>query len=152
MIQITWDTLKAKYEDTNFNKKLPHFYDFYKPADFKNVYEPSEDSFLLSDALSFEKETIINKPELNTTIELGCGSGYISYSFITMIGGELNHYCVDINEDALDLTKRLFTDFKQTANFIKSNLFEELDGILFDIIIFNPVNIIVISAICNYRR
>ena len=49
------------------------------------------------------------------------------------------HYCVDINKDAIELTKNLIEHYEFNATFIESNLFDNVDNKEgFDVIIFNP--------------
>ena len=139
MIKISWENLIDKYKESDISaKKLPEFFNFYKQKDFKEVYEPAEDTFLLTDVLELEKEELINR-KLNNTIELGCGSGFVSCFFLKMLNNSTSHYCVDINESALELTKRLFAQYEINANVMKSDLFENLGNITFDVILFNPV-------------
>ena len=50
------------------------------------------------------------------------------------------HYCVDINDSALELTEKLIKSFYLEASFINSNLFDNVDNDLkLDLIFFNPV-------------
>jgi methylase of polypeptide subunit release factors len=131
---------KSKYsEDLIFNKKLPVFYDYYDSKCFDNVYEPSDDTFLLTDCLGLEGEHIASMSDI-ISVEVGVGSGYVSAYFVDKYRDRIKkHYCVDINNDALDLTKRIIDkmDFSN-VEVMKSNLFENISE-KFDIIIFNPV-------------
>jgi release factor glutamine methyltransferase len=141
----SWDKLTEKYNESMIKeKKLPEFFNYYNYGkDFKNVYEPAEDTFLLVDCLRLENDELV-KRKLKNTIELGCGSGFVSCCFVNQMNADeitVNHYCVDINDSALQLTEELFNNYNLKANVIKSDLFEKLDDVVFDIIIFNPVYI-----------
>jgi release factor glutamine methyltransferase len=140
MINISWDKLTEIYKETDIkDKKLPEFYNYYDYSkDFKDVYEPSDDTFLFVDILMLEKKELLEK-NIQNTIELGCGSGFVSCCFIMMMKKELNHFCVDINDSALKLTQGLFNNYKIKASIIKSDLFENLSSTKFDVILFNPV-------------
>ena len=149
---FSWENTQEKYPINTSKKSLPIFYDFYDLSkDFLNVYEPSEDTFLLIDSLELEIENLLSNNyfkflEKITSIELGCGNGLVSCCFLSKIKSlnlnkKIHHYCVDINKEALDLTKRLLTNynFDKDTTFIESNLFDNIDKKeIFDIIIFNP--------------
>eukprot|EP00590_Aulacoseira_subarctica_P010408 CAMPEP_0172431956 /NCGR_PEP_ID=MMETSP1064-20121228/60830_1 /TAXON_ID=202472 /ORGANISM="Aulacoseira subarctica , Strain CCAP 1002/5" /LENGTH=263 /DNA_ID=CAMNT_0013178965 /DNA_START=1 /DNA_END=788 /DNA_ORIENTATION=+ len=99
-------------------------------ADYEHVYEPSDDTFLFLDALSYEYDksrpgwresrrgdaTIQN---INRTLEVGCGTGAITIHFIKLwqslsvinaVGSPkrppLFHHVTDINPHAINVTKR----------------------------------------------
>ena len=70
------------------NKKMPIFFDFYDyTKDFKNVYEPAEDTFLMIDCLNLEKNNILEsfKTSPNISAEIGCGSGFVSCCLLSML-------------------------------------------------------------------
>jgi release factor glutamine methyltransferase len=154
-----WKDLVPKYPEGNFlYKKIIQFFDFFNyNKDFNNVYEPAEDSFLLIDTILAEVDFLRNK-DIKTSIEIGCGSGLVSLSFLEIIteGKKLNnipeHFCLDINIDCINLVENLFKnfDYHHNTNFIESNLFEIFKdkekfpkGKIFDFIFFNPVRIII---------
>jgi hypothetical protein len=59
-IYSKWDEIKTLYTPNAINNKLPQFYDFYDiKNDFKNVYEPSDDTFLLIDAINLEMKNLM---------------------------------------------------------------------------------------------
>jgi len=176
-----WKDYPEKYtEKMILSKKMPEYFDFYDYSnDFKNVYEPSEDTFLMIDCLSLEKFEILKnfknkivtfeKDKFDNSLkftfnssEVGCGSGLVSCCLISMIMAlnenenssshsemSLNlfqiffkHYCIDVNQDCLNLSENLFKNYKfdLNARFIESNLFQYFkdNSIKLDLIIFNP--------------
>ena len=148
---ISWEDIPEKYPIDTSKKSLPEFYDFYNLSqDFLNVYEPSEDTFLLIDSLELELDNLFSQNYFNiltkiTSIELGCGSGLISCCFLSKLKNlninNYHHYCIDINKDAINLTKRLLSKYNLDFNTscIESDLFANINKEeTFDIIIFNP--------------
>ena len=90
------------------------------------IYQPSEDSYFLSEVL---KKEIHNKDA--KIIEIGVGSG-IQLETLRDLGIK-NIYGVDINNDAVYLC------LEKGFNVKKSNLFSNIPkSQKFDIIIFNP--------------
>ena len=141
---FSWDNSQSKYENNN-KKSLPIFYDFYDLSnDFKNVYEPAEDTFLLIDSITndLDKNKLFNPIK---SIEIGCGNGLVSCCYLDIIKKENitleKHFCIDINKDALNLTEKLIKNYNLNNNvyFIESDLFSNFkNNEKFDIIIFNP--------------
>ena len=146
--KFSWENSKSKYENNN-KKSLPIFYDFYDLSnDFKNVYEPAEDTFLLIDSITND---LINEKEKNKllnpikSIEIGCGNGLVSCCYLDILKKENfkleKHFCIDINKDALNLTEKLIKKYNlnDKVYFIESDLFSNFkNNEKFDIIIFNP--------------
>ncbi len=146
--KFSWENSKSKYENNN-KKSLPIFYDFYDLSnDFKNVYEPAEDIFLLIDSIMND---LINEKEKNKflnpikSIEIGCGNGLVSCCYLDILKQENfqleKHFCIDINKDALNLTEKLIKNYNlnDKVYFIESDLFSNFkNNEKFDIIIFNP--------------
>ena len=91
-----------------------------------NIYQPAEDSYLLSETLNF----LLKKKEKNIKIlDLGSGSG-IQAEMCRKLGFK-NILTSDINQKAIELlTKKKFKS-------IKSDLFENITE-KFDLIVFNP--------------
>jgi release factor glutamine methyltransferase len=94
----------------------------------QDVYEPSEDTFLMADML--EKENLQGKHVL----EMGCGSGYL-----TEIAARKGAYvtAIDINPEAVKVTADLLASKGLKARVIISNLFQNVSG-RFGLIFFNP--------------
>ncbi len=89
------------------------------------IYEPSEDSYLLSNSL---KNYLNNKKKSISILDLGTGSGIQAKTCSEL---SFNNLMVsDINPVVI---KNLKKDFKA----IESDLFEKIKG-KFDLIIFNP--------------
>ena len=63
----------------------------------EEVYEPSEDTFLMEKVLPLNLEG-------KKVLEIGCGSGFLSVE-CALRGGKVT--AVDINKNALDETKNL---------------------------------------------
>ena len=147
--KFSWEDSKEKYPYDTSKNPLPIFYDFYDPSkDFQNVYEPAEDSFLLIDSilneLEFLKSNKFFSDKKINSIELGCGSGLISCCYLFKLK-ELNcdlekHYCIDINIDAVNLTKNIIKNYNLDKNVyvLEGDLFNKIENEKFDIIIFNP--------------
>src|SRR5688572_21422063 len=88
--------------------KLPSL-DHLLMEDFECIYEPSDDTFLLCDAIENDRQTIKHmSPQL--VIEIGCGSGCV-ITFLTKLLLEENvenclSIATDINPKALECTQR----------------------------------------------
>ena len=145
--KFSWEYNQVKFPIDTSKNPLPIFYDFYDPSkDFQNVYEPSEDSFLLIDSLDKELEEIkFDKNKKITSVELGCGNGLVSCCYLSKLKELniklINHFCIDINKDAIILTEKLLKNYHLDNDvfFIEGDLFNNIEkNILFDIIIFNP--------------
>lgn len=91
-----------------------------------NIYQPEEDSYLLSEIL---RKLKINKN--SRVLDMGAGTGIQTQTLVYLGIKKENILCADINKEAVDYCKKL------GFNSIKSNLFENIKD-KFDIIIFNP--------------
>lgn len=98
------------------------------PRKMSFIYQPAEDSYLLSEVL---KKEIKNK-EIKV-LEIGSGSG-IQIDTLLILGlNPCNIFSTDINPVAVNYLKKKFPNIK----IIKSYLFSKVKE-KFDIIIFNP--------------
>lgn len=92
------------------------------------VYYPREDSLLMAKVI--EAADLQGK----TVLEIGCGSGFLSILMAKM-GAHVT--AVDINEEAVGITR---INAKNNGVFVdcyQSDLFSSIDG-RFDVIVFNP--------------
>lgn len=105
--------------------------------DFKYVYEPAEDSFLLIDALESEiKNLNVNPP--GVIVEVGPGSGIV----ITAVAKVFNTsvcFGVDINAHACRVSRKT-AEFNKATNvdFINADLLAAFQPNSIDVLIFNP--------------
>lgn len=112
----------------------PKFNFVFDADKYPDVYEPAEDSFLLADTvLSYinDMKDVGYWQWDNEILEIGCGSGIISYILKSSDGGVGHISAVDINPNAIECAK------SNGIDAIQSDLFEHVEG-KFDIIIFNP--------------
>lgn len=96
----------------------------------EGVYEPSDDTFLMLDALDG-----VDRP-LGSALELGTGTGIVAI-YCAKRGACVT--ATDINEYALSLSKENagLNGVAERIKFVKSDLFDNVDG-SFDTMIFNP--------------
>ena len=94
-------------------------------SEHENVYPPSEDSQLLIESLDVREGERI--------LEVGCGSGIVS---LHCASNGADVVCVDINPDAVELTRRNFSDNRLNADVRLSDLYSSVSE-RFDTIVFN---------------
>lgn len=94
----------------------------------ENVYYPEDDSLMFADFLL----KYIKKQK--TMLEIGCGSGFLSILAAKM---GLKVDSVDINETALNNTRKNAEENNVSLNVYKSDLFSNVNK-KFDLIVFNP--------------
>lgn len=101
----------------------------FKIAQDGNVYPPSEDSYLLIEA--------INPINFGKALEIGVGSGIISLHLARKID---TVFACDINPYSLFLSKQnAFANSLSNIYLFYSNIFSSIKvGTLFDLIVFNP--------------
>ncbi|WP_067259786.1 HemK2/MTQ2 family protein methyltransferase [Methanobrevibacter cuticularis] len=92
-----------------------------------NVYEPSDDSFLLSENLIIEPDDIV--------LEIGTGTGIIAISASKLAKKVI---ATDINFDALELAeKNIKANDVGNITLLFGDLFEPVQNMKFDVILFN---------------
>jgi HemK-related putative methylase len=96
------------------------------------IYEPAEDSFLMSRTLEKNIPILLKKNSDLKFLEIGAGSG-INSETAKNSGIKLkNIFSCDINSEAVKHCKNL------GFSSVKSDLFDKIPKMKFDLIIFNP--------------
>ncbi len=96
-----------------------------------SIYQPSDDSYLLSEVLKEELPNLVEENPNLKVLEVGIGSGFQLETLFSLGIKKENLFGCDINPKAVEHCKKL------GFQCIKSNLFENVEG-NYDIIIFNP--------------
>ena len=128
--------------------KTPDYNHIFRNPDYsKNVYEPSEDTFILLDAIENDIKDLKNRFRVNQSplcLEIGTGNG-VPGTFLLeiLLNNNLNPfiYLTDINSTALKCAQETILvnstekqDLKARAGLLRSNLFEAFSSQLsFDI-------------------
>ncbi|KAF3857513.1 hypothetical protein F7725_009372 [Dissostichus mawsoni] len=74
-------------------------------GDFRDVYDPAEDSFLLIDALEKDAERLqLMSPCV--CLEVGSGSGVVSAFLASVVGPSALYLCTDVNPAAAQCTAK----------------------------------------------
>jgi release factor glutamine methyltransferase len=117
----------------------------FSASELDSVYEPSDDTFLLLDALEADRERLTaSGPAL--CMEIGCGSGVVITSLSKLLPGS---HCIalDINETALAVARRTAELNGQGAaiEFVRGDLLTAFrffeyrrEPSLIDVLVFNP--------------
>lgn len=91
------------------------------------VYQTSGDSDLMAESVEIKKD--------ESFLEIGCGTGVVSIAVAKRASGGIG---VDINDKAVENSKQnAETQGVKNVEFLKSNVFENVDG-TFNVIICNP--------------
>lgn len=108
--------------------------------DFRKVYEPAEDTFILLDALEADAETLLSSPTSPLCVEIGSGSGIVT-SFLSQILGPTAaaYLAIDLNPHANTCTLATGKANKVHIEAVRSSLLGglRLEGKV-DVLLFNP--------------
>uniref|UniRef100_A0A7S0VRJ0 Methyltransferase small domain-containing protein n=1 Tax=Polytomella parva TaxID=51329 RepID=A0A7S0VRJ0_9CHLO len=123
----------------------------------ENVYEPSDDTFFLIDALE-QNLTRWAQSEPKIMVELGSGSGYIICSLAIMFynkGLKTAMTAIDHNMDAVTATKNtLNLHGLSNVDVRHANFFEGLDHLIgnIDVLVFNPPYVPTPNEECSRKQ
>eukprot|EP00934_Nitzschia_sp_Nitz4_P008049 Nitzschia sp. Nitz4//scaffold41_size133979//39647//40399//NITZ4_003337-RA/size133979-processed-gene-0.242-mRNA-1//-1//CDS//3329551440//8039//frame0 len=109
--------------------------------DFDKVYEPSDDTYLLVDGMLADVSANDQRDSIQTIMEIGSGSG-VPIVFLSKLLPQAHPMAIDINPDALDLTKRTalannVDNIQMIQSDLASSLLPEWKHKM-DVVIFNP--------------
>lgn len=130
--------------------RMPNM-DHLRMKDYDQVYEPSDDTYLLIDAIGFDidSDSSLLAARTSTSLEIGCGTGtpgvYLMMRLIESIPSTpAVHYATDINEAAIVVAKSTAlhnalpeAQFRAVKCDLASDLLQQLRGKV-DVLIFNP--------------
>lgn len=106
---------------------------------FSNVYVPSEDTFILIDALENDSKDLQHSVEI--CLEVGSGSGLVSTFLATVVGPTAFYLCTDINTEAtacvVETALRNKVHVEPVVTDLVKGLLPRLRGIV-DLLVFNP--------------
>ncbi|CAO1628759.1 unnamed protein product [Sympodiomycopsis kandeliae] len=110
--------------------------------DYRNVYEPAEDTFILLDALEEDQHVLKSSPKPRIVCEIGPGSGCVSAFISSILGSsEAIYLSTDINPIATECTLRTGKANNTTLEPIVASLLSPLitrsKGRI-DLLLFNP--------------
>ncbi|MGN1227814.1 MAG: peptide chain release factor N(5)-glutamine methyltransferase [Christensenellales bacterium] len=142
-----FDLIKNVINELNLGKPIAKIlhnvcfygYDFYVD---ENVLTPRQDSevlvyLALNEIADSNKKTILNDNEMQLSVlDLCCGSGCLGLS-IKKQYENVRLDLVDVSEMALEVAKKNAKKLNVSANFIQSDMFENITS-KYDIIISNP--------------
>jgi release factor glutamine methyltransferase len=121
-----------------------------KLADYNLVYEPSDDTFLMLDALHHEFNTENNNRQgtIKNILEIGSGTGVSIVSLGKMLkqsgNSDLTLYATDVNQEAVRITMQTALENGLDATCIKAIKGDLAGPVLeilshkVDVLIFNP--------------
>ena len=114
-------------------------------SDYRDVYEPNEDTYLLIDALNLEAQGFLKEKDPGTILEIGVGSGAVITSFYMLLSKfdhpmqKLTFFGTDINTKALDCAKRVSEINQAKVEFRECEFADEsFADKSVSIVIFNP--------------
>ncbi|KAH8835824.1 putative methylase, partial [Flagelloscypha sp. PMI_526] len=109
-------------------------------ADYQNIYEPAEDTFILLDALENDADRLRSmKPRV--ALEIGSGSGCATSFLSAILGSSCLYLATDINALACVATKDTGSHNSCVVDAINTSFAQSIHKRLFqslDVILFNP--------------
>jgi release factor glutamine methyltransferase len=106
--------------------------------DYKKIYPPSEDTFLLLDSLELELPNLLQNQPL-ICVEVGSGSGIIISALAKYLNYQSHGFlAIDINRFACDATKKTSLVNGVNVEVINEDLFSSFKPNSIDLLVFNP--------------
>nr|XP_057908503.1 methyltransferase N6AMT1 [Doryrhamphus excisus] len=117
-------------------------------GDFRDVYEPSEDSFLLIDSLE-QDAAKLQQMRPCICVEVGSGSGVVSAFLASVLGPSSVYFCTDVNRTAALCSAKTASCNNVTMELVITDLVEcflpRLSGQV-DVLLFNPPYVVTPSS------
>ncbi|KAG9395420.1 Eukaryotic/archaeal PrmC-related [Carpediemonas membranifera] len=120
--------------DEKIAAKMPTYRHMTK-EDRRHVYLPSDDTFLLLDAIHSDFKYTFTL-DIRRIVEVGTGSGVVATS-LAILFPDADVTAVDINPFALDFARRTAKENNTTVSVISSDLLANIPGPI-DMLVFNP--------------
>ncbi|XP_013883167.1 methyltransferase N6AMT1 isoform X1 [Austrofundulus limnaeus] len=122
-------------------------------GDFRDVYEPAQDSFLLIDALETDAERLRGMSP-SVCLEVGSGSGVVSAFVASVLGPSAAYICSDVNPAAAQCTAKTASCNNVSLQPVLTDLVEcflpRLCGKV-DVLLFNPPYVVTPSEEVSSR-
>ncbi|KAF5301136.1 hypothetical protein FQR65_LT08966 [Abscondita terminalis] len=134
ILQSAQERLNKVHQSIELEMSLPT--PSYNLKQFKDVYEPSEDTFLFLDALESDLKYIKSLKPL-CILEVGSGSGVVITSLASYFEQHCLFFATDINPTACLCTKQTASLNGAIVHNVNMNLFCNFKSV-FDVILFNP--------------
>ncbi|XP_061841197.1 methyltransferase N6AMT1 [Nerophis lumbriciformis] len=141
---------KAKFSsDASMSASYPTpLYAHAARGDFRDVYEPSEDSFLLIDSLEKDAEKL-QRMRPCVCVEVGSGSGVVSAFLASVLGPSSVYFCTDVNGTAAQCSAKTASCNNVCLQPVITDLVEcflpRLSGQV-DVLLFNPPYVVTSSS------
>ncbi|XP_072304892.1 methyltransferase N6AMT1 [Eucyclogobius newberryi] len=107
---------------------------------FRDVYEPAEDTFLLINALEKDAE-MLKSSSPSVCVEVGSGSGVVSAFLASVLGPAALYICTDVNVAAAKCTAQTSScnhvSLQPLITHLVDGLLPRLKGKV-DVLLFNP--------------
>jgi len=129
--------------DTSKKTDFIAYFDHLTTEDYKDAYEPSEDTFLLIDTLYYDEKFICENVQPENCLEIGIGCGFVITGLCNLLYKKFpscKFLGIDINPNAINISQKTVKRYNFESQIALKNCdISKLSDQKFDIIVFNPV-------------